>query len=114
MRARREGWKHPNPKKQPVIQQFLMSDSITTTTIFVFLSLAVSPLVPLIKFLPCLPRFHSKKQDGQQKALSSPKNISVFRPRSRAHAHTQTHTRTEANVEETEQSRMKGEIKTRK
>lgn len=26
---RREGWKHPNPKKQLVIQQFLLSDSIT-------------------------------------------------------------------------------------
>lgn len=26
---RKEGWNHPNPKKQPVIQQFLLSDSIT-------------------------------------------------------------------------------------
>lgn len=62
MRAWKEGWTHPNPKKQLVIQQFLLSDSITSPSV-----LCLSFSRPLIKF-PCPPHFQSKNMDGQQKA----------------------------------------------
>lgn len=45
---RREGWKHPNPKKQLVIQQFLLSDSITfPLSLSFFLSASNQVLLPV-------------------------------------------------------------------
>lgn len=86
MGARGESWKHPNPKKQLVIQQLLLSDSITSPlSLSFFLSASISPSIPpvllLIKFLPCLPHFPSKKKrkkkNGQQKAFSL-RSVSVW------------------------------------
>lgn len=84
--ARRKAWKHPNYKKQLVIQQFLLSDSITTPPHLSFiLSAFISlPLFPSNQVLSLSSLLSLKKKNGQQKAFS-PENNFTFMSCMQAH-----------------------------